>query len=89
MELDHVSISTATLGGNFVLYWLVTQLAEEEQISPTVKRSGNQGRKGRPVKVGDRKWIQISQMLLLITGLNNLKYRIIFSREFEKFLTIF
>ena len=41
MELDHVSTSMAMLGGNFVSYWLVTQLAEEEQTSPMVKSSGN------------------------------------------------
>lgn len=37
MELDHVSTSGVLLGGNFVLYWLATQLAEEEQTSALLK----------------------------------------------------
>lgn len=41
MELDHVSTSVVMLGGNLVLYWLATQLAEEEQASALLKGSGN------------------------------------------------
>jgi len=64
MELDHVSTSTAMLGGNFVSYWLLAQLAE----GPMVKSSGKYGGKGRYAQVRDRKRIQTPQILLLITG---------------------